>query len=231
MIDKTTTADKALANVRGGASVMLGGFGSPGTPFTLIRALLARGLTGLTLIKNDANEQGIGISTLIEAGCAERFVVSHMGLNGAVIEMMNRGELEVEMHPQGLLAEKIRAGGAGLPGLLTDIGLETILREQKETIQFQGRTCIVEPSLRADAALIHAARADRWGNLVFEKTARNFNPLMATASDLVIVEALEIVETGALDPDAVHLPGAFVDHVVPADTRNEAYGVLKHHVL
>lgn len=229
-IDKTTDPATALARIANNSSVMVGGFGSPGTPFTLLAALLQRAPHGLTVIKNDANEQGIGVSTLMEAGCARRFVVSHMGLNSAVIEMMNQGELEVEMHPQGLLAEKIRAAGAGLTGILTDIGLDTILREKRQTMEFQGQTCIVEPSLRADAALIHAARADRWGNLVFEKTARNFNPLMATAADLVIVEALEIVDIGELDPDHIHLPGAFVDHVVPADTTLSDYGVLKHHV-
>ncbi|MFW5791478.1 MAG: CoA transferase subunit A [Desulfohalobiaceae bacterium] len=230
MIDKTTTPAGALRTVAHGSRVMLGGFGAPGTPFTLIAALLEQGATGLTLVKNDANEQGMGISTLFEAGRAKRFIVSHMGLNALAIEMMNQGRLEVEMHPQGILAEKIRAGGAGLAAFLTDIGLETLLAEQRETTSFRGRRYIVEPALRADVALVHAARADRWGNLVFEKTARNFNPLMATAADLVVAEAREIVDIGALDPDHIHTPGAFVDHVVPVATGMKEYEVLENHV-
>jgi len=230
MIDKTTTVDKALATVRPGMTVMVGGFGVPGTPFLLINGLLATGAGELTLIKNEANEAELGVSLLLEAGRVRRLITSHLGLNGTAIKMMNDSEIEVEFFPQGILAEKIRAGGAGLLAIVTDIGIDTILRREQDVVRLAGREGMIEPALRADVALIHAARADRSGNLVYEKSARNFNPLMATAADLVIAEAEEIVETGEIPPDLVHTPGAFVDHVVPIGQLLPEYGVLKHHV-
>ena len=230
MIDKTIGLEQALASIQDGAVVMVGGFGVPGTPFTLIDGLLARGVSGLTLIKNEANEDHMGLSKLLEAGRAKRIITSHLGLNATAIGMMNRGEIEVDFYPQGMLAEKIRAGGAGLFGLLTDIGIDTILREKKQVMEMDGRQVIVEPALRADAALIHAARGDRYGNLVYEKSARNFNPVMATAADLVIAEVEELVEIGGIDPDQVHTPGAFVDHVVVLDKLTSEYGILERHV-
>jgi acetate CoA/acetoacetate CoA-transferase alpha subunit len=231
MIDKTTTLADAVGTVRSGCTVMVGGFGVPGTPFTLIDALLASGISGLTLVKNEANEDGMGLSKLIEAGRARKLITSHLGLNATVIGMMNRGEIEVEFYPQGILAEKIRAGGAGLYGVLTDIGIDTILAENKQVLTIDGQRVIVEPALRADVALLHAAAADRFGNLVYEKSARNFNPIMATAATTVIVEAERLVETGELDPDAIHTPGGFIDHVVVLETLSEEYGILQHHVL
>lgn len=230
MIDKTATLEKALETVHDRAVVMVGGFGVPGTPFTLIDGLLAREAKGLTLIKNEANEDHMGLSKLLEAGRADKLIISHMGLNATAIGMMNRGEFEVEFHPQGILAEKIRAGGAGIYGFLTDIGIDTILRENKQVIEVADRSLIVEPALRADVALIHASVGDRFGNLVYEKSARNFNPIMATAADLVIAEVEALVETGALDPDGVHTPGAFVDHVVVLETLTSEYGILERHV-
>lgn len=231
MIDKSTSIEKALERVRDGNRVMVGGFGVPGTPFTLINGLLKKGTRGLTLIKNEANEDGMGLSRLIEAGRARKVICSHLGLNATVIGMMNRNEIEVEFYPQGILAEKIRAGGAGLLGIVTDIGLNTILEEGKEYLEFEGQKALVEPALRADVALIHAVVADHFGNLIYEKSARNFNPLMATAADIVIVEVEEIVETGSLDPDHIHTPGAFVDHVVVMEEITPEYGILEHHVL
>ena len=212
-------------------TVMVGGFGVPGTPFTLIDTLLATGVSDLTLIKNEANEDHMGLSKLIEAGHCRKIITSHLGLNATVIGMMNRGEVDVEFYPQGILAEKIRAGGAGLFGFLTDIGIDTILSDKKQTVTVDGRKVIVEPALRADVALIHAALADRSGNLVYEKSARNFNPLMATAADTVIAEAERVVETGSLDPDQIHTPGAFVDHVVEIKELTQEYGILAHHVI
>jgi len=167
----------------------------------------------------------------LEAGRVHTLIASHLGLNPTAVAMMNRGEIEVELYPQGILAEKIRAGGAGLLGIVTDIGIDTILRENRQLVQIDGREAILEPALRADIALIHAATADRAGNLLFTKSARNFCPLMAMAADRVIVETETIVPTGALDPDAVHLPGAFVDHIVVLDELTGEYGVLSHHVL
>jgi len=231
VIDKCISIEKALESVRHGDRVMVGGFGVPGTPFTLINGLLERGTRGLTLIKNEANEDGMGLSKLIEAGRARKVICSHLGLNATVIGMMNRKEIEVEFYPQGILAEKIRAGGAGLAGILTDIGIDTILAGEKRCIEVNGQKVIVEPALRADVALIHASVADPFGNLVYEKSARNFNPLMATAANIVIAEVEEIVEAGDLDPDHIHTPGAFVDHVVAIKEITPEYGILEHHAL
>ena len=230
-IDKTCSIKNIRSRFIDGITVMVGGFGVPGTPFTLIDALLATGATDLTLIKNEANEDHMGLSKLIEAGHAKKIITSHLGLNATVTGIMNRGEIEVEFYPQGILAEKIRAGGAGLFGFLTDIGIDTILREKKQTVTIDGREMIAEPALHADVALIHAALADRSGNLVYEKSARNFNPLMATAADTVIAEVERVVETGSLDPDQIHTPGAFVDHVVEIKELTKEYGILAHHVI
>lgn len=231
MIDKTIPIETALAAVHDGQTVMVGGFGVPGTPFILIDRLLAQGTRALTLVKNEANEPGMGVSKLLEAGRVQRLIASHIGLNPTAVAMMNRGEIEVELYPQGILAEKIRAGGAGLLGIVTDIGIDTILRASRQLVQVAGREAILEPALRADIALIHAATADRAGNLVFARSARNFCPLMAMAAERVIVEAEAVVPTGSLDPDAVHLPGAFVDHVVLLDGLTPEYGVLARHAL
>ena len=230
MIDKTIAIDKAIGRVNDGSTVMVGGFGVPGTPFALIDALIDTGVSNLTLIKNEANEDHMGLSKLIEAGRARKLITSHLGLNTTVIGMMNRGEVEVEFYPQGILAEKIRAGGAGLIGILTDIGIDTIIADNKQTVGIGGRRAVIEPALRADVALIHAAAADTFGNLVFEKSARNFNPAMATAADIVIVETERLAEPGELEPDAIHTPGGFVDHVVLIDELSDEYGVLAHHV-
>ena len=230
MIDKTCLIDNIRSYFKDGMTVMAGGFGVPGTPFTLIDALLATGASDLTLIKNEANEDHMGLSKLIEAGLCKKIITSHLGLNATVIGIMNRGEIEVEFYPQGILAEKIRAGGAGLFGFLTDIGIDTILSDKKQIVVIDGRKAIVEPALRADVALIHAAVADRSGNLVYEKSARNFNPLMATAADTVIAEVERVVEAGSLDPDQIHTPGAFVDHVVEIKELTAEYGILSHHV-
>ncbi|MEJ2638880.1 MAG: CoA transferase subunit A [Desulfosarcinaceae bacterium] len=230
-MDKTMAIEQALTEVQDGHTVMVGGFGVPGTPFVLIDQLLKQGTRNLTLIKNEANEAGMGISKLLEAGRVRTLIASHLGLNPTAVAMMNRREIEVELHPQGILAEKIRAGGAGLLGIVTDIGMDTILREHRQRVTIEGREAILEPALRADVALIHAATADRAGNLLFAKSARNFSPLMATAAERVIVETEAIVPIGALDPDAVHLPGAFVDRIVVLNALTEAYGVLSKHAL
>jgi len=231
MIDKTCLLENIRSRFKDGMTVMVGGFGVPGTPFMLIDALLASGASDLTLIKNEANEDHMGLSKLIEAGHCKKIITSHLGLNATVIGIMNRGEVGVEFYPQGILAEKIRAGGAGLFGFLTDIGIDTILSDKKQTVTIDGRKVIAEPALRADVALIHAAVADRSGNLVYEKSARNFNPLMATAADTVIAEAERVAETGSLDPDQIHTPGAFVDHVIEIKELTQEYGILAHHVI
>jgi acetate CoA/acetoacetate CoA-transferase alpha subunit len=231
VIDKTTTLARAIGVLSDGATILVGGFGVPGTPFSLINGILQSGISELTLIKNEANEDHMGLSRLIEAGRVKKLITSHLGLNATVIGMMNRSEIEVEFYPQGILAEKIRAGGAGLIGILTDIGIDTILVENKEVININGQRAVIEPALRADVALIHAAVADPFGNLVYEKSARNFNPAMATAAGTVIVETERLVDFGELDPDVIHTPGGFIDHVVVLDNLSDEYGILEHHVL
>jgi len=231
MIDKICGIQNIVSLFQNYQTIMFGGFGVPGTPFTLIEALLASGVSELTLIKNEANEDHMGVSKLIEAGRAKRIITSHLGLNQTVIVMMNRGEIEVEFYPQGMLAEKIRAGGAGLFGFLTDIGIDTILKAKKRVVIWEDRELILEPSLHADVALIHAAAADRFGNLTYEKGARNFNPIMAMSADVVIAEVERIVAVGAIDPEQIVTPGAFIDHVVRIERLTEAYGILSHHVL
>lgn len=230
-MNKITTPAQAAGRIRNGQTIMVGGFGNPGTPMTLLESLLEQGISDLTIIKNEVNEPGIGISRLVEAGLVRKLIISHLGLNTTVIEMMNRKEVEIEFHPQGILAEKIRAGGAGLPGIISDIGVDTIIAQTRETVQFMGRQVILEPSLRADAALVHCAKADSLGNLCYTRTAFNFNPLMAQAADLVLAETFETVDPGGLDPDHIHTPAVFVDHVIPVPWSENLYGVLSHHVL
>lgn len=225
--DKTTTLQQAISRIGNGATVMLGGFGAPGTPFTLIRELVRQGCGDLTIIKNDANEKGMGVDHLLASGQVRRLVTTHIGLNPRAIELMNLGALEVEFCAQGILAERIRAGGAGLKAILTDIGLQTVLAEGKPRMELNGAPALVETALRADVALIHANRADVFGNLDFAATARNFNPLMAMAADLVIVEAERVMPLGKLVPDHVHVPGAFVDHVVGLSELSEEYDVIR----
>lgn len=225
--DKTCTIETAIAKVPEGATVMVGGFGVPGTPFALIRELVRQGQRGLTIIKNDANERGLGIDHLLANGQVTRLVTTHIGLNPRAIEMLNAGALDVEFNAQGILAERVRAGGAGLTAILTDIGLDTDLAQGKQRVEIGGKTALVETALRADAALIHADCADVFGNLGYVATARNFNPLMAMASDLVIAEAETILPLGGLGADAVHTPGPFVDHVVGLPALSEEYAVVQ----
>jgi acetate CoA/acetoacetate CoA-transferase alpha subunit len=225
--DKTTSLEEAVSRIESGATVMLGGFGAPGTPFTLIHELVRQRRSDLTIIKNDANEKGMGVDHLLASGQVRRLVTTHIGLNPRAIELMNLGELEVEFCAQGILAERIRAGGAGLKAILTDIGLETILANGKPRMELNGAPVLLETALRADVALIHANRADVFGNLEFAATARNFNPLMAMAADLVIVESESVSPLGKLAPDHVHVPGAFVDHVVGLAELSEEYDVVR----
>ncbi|MGD2130879.1 MAG: 3-oxoacid CoA-transferase subunit A [Lysobacterales bacterium] len=214
MISKKLNIEKAIAEIRPGAIIMVGGFGNPGTPFALIEELLKQGQSELTLIKNDANEPSIGISRLIENNQVARLITSHIGLNRIAIEKMNSGELDVEFVPQGILAERIRVGGAGIYGFLSDIGIDTEITSPSDVLHLHGRRFRVETALTADVALIHAARADEIGNLTYRAAARNFNPLMAMAAGYVIAEAGAIEAIGAIGPDLVHTPAAFVSAVV-----------------
>ncbi|PPQ30930.1 CoA transferase subunit A [Rhodopila globiformis] len=197
-----------------GASLMFGGFMGVGTPERVVDALVARKARGLTIIGNDTARSGIGVGKLIDAGCVARVMASHIGTNPVTQAKMIAGEIAVELIPQGTLAERIRAGGSGLGGILTPTGIGTVVQDGKRVIEVNGRRFLLELPLRADFALLHAHEADYEGNLTYRLTATNFNPLMALAADCVIAEPNEIVPTGAIPPDAVRTPGILVNHLV-----------------
>ncbi|WP_319410441.1 CoA transferase subunit A [uncultured Cohaesibacter sp.] len=225
--DKTRSIEEAVARIGDGASIMIGGFGVPGTPFNLIAELVRQGQKDLTLIKNDANEAGMGIDHLLANGQVKKLIVTHLGLNAHAIELMNGGKIEVEFCAQGILAERIRAGGSGLAGFISDIGIGTELAEGKQMVTVDGKDYVLETALRTDAAFIHAQCCDGFGNLVFAKTARNFNPLMAMAADCVIAQSLNCLPIGALEPDSIHTPGPFVDHVVALENLHKEYAIVR----
>lgn len=210
------TPMEALADVGDGATLMLGGFGLCGIPEHLILALREKGVKDLTCISNNAGVDDWGIGLLLQTRQVKKMISSYVGENKEFERQCLSGELEVELVPQGTLAERIRAGGAGIPAFFTPTGYGTEVAQGKEVRWFDGRPCLLEQGLRADFALVRAWKADRAGNLVFRKTARNFNPMMATAARVTIAEVEELVEPGALDPDLVHTPGVYVDRVVVA---------------
>ena len=227
MIDKSTSIEEAIARVSDGASIMVGGFGIPGTPFCLINELVRQGQKQLTVIKNDANEAGMGIDHLLANGQVAHLVVSHIGLNSHAMQLMNAGDITVEFCAQGILAERIRAAGAGLPAILSDIGTDTLLADEKDVVEVDGQRCLIEKALSADVALIHAERADTFGNHTYAASARNFSPLMAMAAGIVIVETEQLLEQGDIAPEAVHTPGPFVDAVVHLPELSDAYAVVE----
>jgi len=228
---KINSFKEAVANVKDGQTVMVGGFGIPGTPIALIDALIEQGTRHLTVIKNEANIPKMGLSKLIEAGRVDRLITSHLGLNPSVLAMMNDKKIEVEFNPQGILAERIRCGGAGLLGFVTDIGIDTVLSKNKEIVSVEGQKGMLLPALRADVALIHAAVGDSLGNLIYAKSARNFNPVMATAADIVIAEVETLAASGSLEPDRIHTPSAFVDCVAEIETLSDEYGILEDYIF
>ena len=211
---KTISVDRAAAMIPDGASVMIGGFMGVGTPQRLVDALVARGTAGLTVIANDTAMPGLGIGKLVRAGLVRRAIVSHIGLNPETQQQMIAGKIDVELVPQGTLIERIRAGGYGLGGVLTATGVGTVVEDGKQTLVVNGRTFLVEAALRADYALVGAFLADYLGNLTYALTARNFNPIIAAATDTVIVEAENIVPTGVIAPDHVMTPAPLVDFIV-----------------
>ncbi len=227
MIDKTIPIEEAIGRITDGAVIMVGGFGVPGTPFMLIDELVRQNKKHLTVIKNDANEPNMGVDHLLMNGQVARLIVSHLGLNPHAIQLMNEGRIEVEFCAQGILAERIRAAGAGLPGFLTDIAMDTLLARGKQTIEFEGRQYLIEKALKADVALIHAASSDPFGNLLYAGSARNFNPLMAMAAGTVIAETENLLPLGGIAADAVHTPGPFVDHVVRLNELTGEYAVVR----
>lgn len=198
-------------------SILYGGFGGIGTPPGLINLILESGIKGLTLIGNDTGFPDIGIGKLVTQRRAKKIIVSHIGSNPNAGRLMNNGELEVEFSPQGTLVERIRAGGMGLGGVLTDIGIEAdFVRDGKQTVKLGEKNYLVESALTADIAIVYAEMADPYGNLIFDKSARNTNPLVATAGQITIVEAMQIVPLGSLDPEDIIVPGAFVDYIIPS---------------
>ncbi|MBZ4654363.1 MAG: branched-chain amino acid dehydrogenase [Peptococcaceae bacterium] len=213
-MNKLATRQEALAKFADGQTIMIGGFLGVGTPESLVDGLVELNVKNLTIIANDTAFVGKGIGKLVVNKQAKKVIVSHIGTNPETGRQMNAGELEVELVPQGTLAERIRSAGAGLGGILTPTGIGTIVEKGKEKITVNGKTYLLETPLRADIALIKAAKADTFGNLVYNRAARNFNPLMAMAADLVIVEAEEIVDVGSLDPDEIMTPGIFVDMII-----------------
>ena len=194
-------------------TMAIGGFLAVGTPETILQTLVSKKTKNLTVIGNDTGYPDKGIGRLIVNGQVKKVIVSHIGTNPETGKQMNNGDLEVELVPQGTLAERIRCGGAGLGGVLTATGLGTLVAEKKAVLTVQGRDYLLEEPLRADVALHKAAKADRSGNLICRRAARNFNPVMAMAADLVIAEVDEVVETGQIDPDEVSIAGIFVDYI------------------
>ena len=210
---KSSVAE-ALDDLRSGARIMVGGFGLCGNPEALIAGVVARGVKDLTLISNNAGNLGKGLATWLQAGLVRKVFCSYIGNNDDLHRAMASKTVEVEIVPQGTLAERMRAAGAGIPAFYTPTGVGTVVEEGKETRVFDGKTYLLERALTADLALIRAHRADRFGNLRFWRPSRNFAPAMATAADTTIAEVDELVDNGAIDPDDVHLPGLFVHRVL-----------------
>jgi 3-oxoacid CoA-transferase subunit A len=208
-------ADAALAGVmKDGMVVMAGGFGLCGIPEALIDAIKKSGVTGLTVISNNAGVDGIGLGILLESGQTKKMISSYVGENKTFAQLYLSGKLELEFNPQGTLAERIRAGGAGIPAFFTRTGVGTIVAEGKELREFGGETFVMETGLIADVSIIHAWKGDTEGNLVYRKTARNFNPMMATAGKITIAEVEHLVEPGEIDPDDIMTPGVYVQRIV-----------------
>jgi acetate CoA/acetoacetate CoA-transferase alpha subunit len=227
VIDRVVGLERAAAqHLRRGQVWMVGGFGRGGVPFSLLEHVIDhRGDLGeLTLIKNDANEPGLGIGPLLQRGMVRKLIATHLGLNPDFIAQMNRGEVACEIVPQGIFAERIRAGGAGIPAFLSDIGLGTEVAEGKQMAELDGHSYLLERALRGDVALLAADRVDRSGNCWWRGSNRNMCVVMAMACDVVLVEAHEIVEVGSIVPEDVQLPGLYVDAVVAARPRRHREG-------
>jgi acetate CoA/acetoacetate CoA-transferase alpha subunit len=214
MKQKITTMNDLISMIPDGASIMVGGFMDIGTPEDIVDAIVASPIKDLTIICNDGGLPGVGVGKLIDVGKVKKLIASHIGLNPVAGQKMTSGELEVELVPQGTLAERIRAAGAGLGGFLTPTGVGTIVQNGKQVLSMEGRNYLLERPLKADFAILLGHVVDKKGNVVYSKTTRNFNPLMATAADKVFVQARTIVEIGELDPDHIHTPHIFVDYIV-----------------
>jgi 3-oxoacid CoA-transferase subunit A len=208
------SAQDAVAQIPEGATVMVGGFGVCGNPENLLAALFAQGTRGLTVVSNNAGIDDFGLGRLLKARQIRKMIATYVGENREFERQYLAGELEVELVPQGTFSERIRAGGAGIGGFFTPTGYGTLVAEGKETRVIDGRPYVLELPLKADFALVRAWKGDRHGNLVYRKTARNFNPMMATAAAVTLAEVEQLVEPGEIEPDAVHTPGIFVRHIL-----------------
>lgn len=213
-MNKLISIDEAVDKIKDGMTIMIGGFMGVGSPERIIDALVAKGVKNLTIIANDTSFIDKGLGKLIVTKQARKVIVSHIGTNKETGRQMTAGELEVELVPQGTLAEQVRSGGAGLGGVLTPIGIGTVVEEGKQKITVQGKEYLLFEPIRADVALLSGSIVDKKGNVFYGKATRNFNPLMATAADLVICEAQKIVPVGELDPHMVMTPGILVNYVV-----------------
>jgi 3-oxoacid CoA-transferase A subunit len=213
MDKRIASPDAAIEKLFDGATILMGGFGLCGIPETLIAAVARKGSKDLTVVSNNAGVDDFGIGILLQSRQVKKMISTYVGENKLFEKLVLSGELQVELNPQGTLAERLRAGGAGIPAFFTPTGYGTLVAEGKEVREFEGRKCILERALRGDFAFIKAWKGDRWGNLVYRKTARNFNPMMATAADFVIAEVEQLVDTGQIDPDEVHTPGLYVDAI------------------
>ena len=213
MDKRVANADAAVAKIKDGATILLGGFGLCGIPENLIAALQRKSSKNLTLVSNNAGVDNFGIGLLLQTKQVKKMIASYVGENKTCEQLALKKEIDVELNPQGTLAERIRCGGAGIPAFYTPTGYGTMAAEGKEVRDFNGRPHVLVPSLRGDFAFIKAWKGDRWGNLVYRKTARNYNAVMATAADYTIAEVEELVELGELDPNCIHTPGIFVDAI------------------
>jgi 3-oxoacid CoA-transferase subunit A len=213
MDKRIASADDGIANLCDGMTIMMGGFGLCGIPEKLVDAVWRKGTRDLTIVSNNAGVDGFGIGLLLQNRQVKKMISSYVGENKLFEQLVLSGELEVELNPQGTLAERIRAGGAGIPAFYTPTGYGTMVAEGKEAREFDGRHYVLERALHADFAFVKACKGDRMGNLIYRKTTRNFNPMMATAADYVIAEVEQLVEPGELPPDQVHTPGIFVNAI------------------
>src|ERR1700723_158472 len=210
-------ADEAIRDIGDGASIMIGGFGLCGIPENLIRALVRKEVKNLTTMSNNAGVDGFGIGVLLAAGQIRKHIGTYVGENKLLEQIVLQGKVELDLVPQGTFSERIRAGGAGIPAFFTPTAVGTIVAEKKETREFDGRTYVMERGLTADFAFVKAWKGDRSGNLIYRKTARNFNPIMATAGKITVAEVEQLVDVGELEPDQIHTPGIFVQRILQGD--------------
>ena len=213
MDKRVADADAAVSRIGDGATILLGGFGLCGIPENLIAALRRKGSKNLTLVSNNAGIDDFGIGLLFQTKQVKKMIASYVGENKLFEQLALTKQIDVELNPQGTLAERIRAGGGGIPAFFTPTGYGTMAAEGKEVREFNGRPYVLVPALRGDFAFIKAWKGDRWGNLIYRKTARNYNAVMATAADYVIAEVEQIVELGQLSADCIHTPGIYVDAI------------------